>query len=151
MCLLSISLLSGCVAQQPDLRSTERRFKESNDALAQRGAQQRQEIEELKSQELPKLRGELERAQHQIQELLRAQDDVRQRSAVLEVQMRKLEQLSAKLDGEGTSRNSTVREDLNARDFKAIAARFDLLDEMISKFLVKMEEFDKRLRTLEKR
>jgi len=54
MCLLSMSLLSGCVAQQADLKSAERRFKESNEALAQRGAQQRQELEELKSHELPK-------------------------------------------------------------------------------------------------
>src|SRR6476619_2694634 len=60
VCLLSISLLNGCVAQQADLKSAERRFNQSNEALAQRGAQQRQELEELKSQELPKLRGELE-------------------------------------------------------------------------------------------
>ena len=95
MCLLSMSLLSGCVAQQADLKSAERRFKESNEALAQRGAQQRQELEELKSHELPRLRGELEKAHHQAQEIQRAQDDIRQRSAVLEQQTRKLEQLSS--------------------------------------------------------
>ena len=77
VCLLWISLLNGCVAQQADLKSAERRFNQSNEALAQRGAQQRQELEELKSQELPKLRGELEKAQHQAQEIQRAQDDLR--------------------------------------------------------------------------
>ncbi|HSA65514.1 MAG TPA: hypothetical protein VLE25_12555, partial [Nitrospira sp.] len=118
MGLLSISLLSGCVAQQADLKSAERRFKESNEALAQRGALQRQELEELKSHELPKLRGELEKAQHQAQEIQRAQDDLRQRSAVIEQQTRKLEQLSSKLEAESTNRYAQVRESLNAQDVK---------------------------------
>ena len=118
VCLLSISLLNGCVAQQADLKSAERRFNQSNEALAQRGAQQRQELEELKSQEIPKLRGELEKAQHQAQEIQRAQDDLRQRSAVLEQQTKKLEQLSAKLDADSTNRYAQVRESLNAQDIK---------------------------------
>ena len=118
VCLLSISLLNGCVAQQADLKSAERRFNQSNEALAQRGAQQRQELEELKSQELPKLRGELEKAQHQAQEIQRAQDDLRQRSAVLEQQTKKLEQLSAKLDADNANRYAQVRESLNAQDLK---------------------------------
>ncbi|HKT36111.1 MAG TPA: tol-pal system protein YbgF, partial [Nitrospira sp.] len=126
VCLLSITLLNGCVAQQADLKSAERRLKESNDALAQRGAQQRQELEELKSQELPKLRGELERAQHQAQEIQRAQDDLRQRSAVLEQQTRKLEQLSAKLDADTANRYAQVRESLNAQDVKNKADRDQL-------------------------
>jgi tol-pal system protein YbgF len=125
-CLLSISLLNGCVAQQADLKSAERRMKESNEALAQRGAQQRQELEELKSQELPKLRGELERAQHQAQEIQRAQDDLRQRSAMLEQQTKKLEQLSAKLDAESANRFAQVRESLNAQDVKNKADRDQL-------------------------
>ena len=118
VCLLSMSLLNGCVAQQADLKSAERRFNQSNEALAQRGAQQRQELEELKSQEIPKLRGELEKAQHQAQEIQRAQDDLRQRSAVLEQQTKKLEQLSAKLDAENANRYAQVRESLNAQDLK---------------------------------
>ena len=125
-CLLWISLLTGCVAQQADLKSAERRFKESNEALAQRGAQQRQELEELKSQEIPKLRGELERAQHQAQEIQRAQDDMRQRSAVLEQQTKKLEQLSGKLDAEMANRYAQVRESLNAQDVKNKADRDQL-------------------------
>jgi tol-pal system protein YbgF len=126
VCLLSVSLLNGCVAQQADLKSAERRFKETNEALAQRGAQQRQELEELKSQELPKLRGELERAQHQAQEIQRAQDDLRQRSAVIEQQTKKLEQLSAKLDAESANRYAQVRESLNAQDVKNKADRDQL-------------------------
>ncbi|HEY7128177.1 MAG TPA: tol-pal system protein YbgF [Nitrospira sp.] len=125
-CLLTTLLLHGCVAQQADLKSAERRMKESNEALAQRGAQQRQELEELKSQELPKLRGELEKAQHQAQEIQRAQDDLRQRSAVIEQQTKKLEQLSAKLDADSANRYAQVRESLNAQDVKNKADRDQL-------------------------
>jgi tol-pal system protein YbgF len=124
--MLCAALMYGCVAQQADLKSAERRFKESSDALAQRGAQQRQELEELKSQELPKLRGELERAHHQAQEIQRAQDDLRQRSAVLEQQTKKLEQLSGKLDAESANRYAQVRESLNAQDLKNKADRDQL-------------------------
>ncbi|MDF2459909.1 MAG: putative repeat containing exported protein periplasmic protein contains a protein [Nitrospira sp.] len=126
VCVVCAALLHGCVAQQADLKSAERRFKESSDALAQRGAQQRQELEELKSQELPKLRGELERAHHQAQEIQRAQDDLKQRSAVLEQQTRKLEQLSGKLDAESANRFAQVRESLNAQDLKNKADRDQL-------------------------
>ncbi|HSB44112.1 MAG TPA: tol-pal system protein YbgF [Nitrospira sp.] len=125
-CLLSAGLMSGCVAQQADLKSAERRFKESNEALAKRGAQQRQELEELRGEELPKLRGELERAQHQAQEIQKAQDDLRQRSAVLEQQTKKLEQLSGKLEAESTNRYNQVRESLNAQDVKNKADRDQL-------------------------
>src|SRR5215813_11613980 len=128
ICLLSIFLLNGCVAQQADLKSTERRLKESNDALAKRGAEQRQELEVLKGQEIPKLYGELERAQHQTQELLKAQDDLKQRSAVLEQQTRKLEQLSAKLDAESETRYAQQRS-----EFKR---QMDSLDVVIGNILL---------------
>ena len=122
ICLLSAFLLNGCVAQQADLKQTEKnlqqRIKQSNEELAQTRARQSQEISTLREQELPQLRGELERAQHQAQEILKAQDDLKQRSAVLEQQTKKLEQLSAKLDAEGTNRYAQVRESLNAQDMK---------------------------------
>src|SRR5262245_13155434 len=122
VCLLTACLLNGCVAQQADLKQTEKnlqqRIKQSNEELAQTRARQSQEISTLREQELPQLRGELERAQHQAQEILKAQDDLKQRSAVLEQQTKKLEQLSAKLDAESTSRYTQVRESLNAQDIK---------------------------------
>jgi len=144
--LLSISLLSGCVAQQADLKSAERRMKESNEALAQRGAQQRQELEELKSQEIPKLRGELERAQHQAQEIQRAQDDLRQRSQVLEQQTKKLEQLSAKLDAESANRYTQVRESLNAQDVKNRADR----DQLRADVNTRLDDVNHQMETLRK-
>lgn len=110
--------LSGCVAQQGDMKSMERKIKESSAEQNKRVARQNQELEILKSQELPKLRGELEKAQHQAQEIQRAQDDLSQRSAVLEQQTRKLEQLSSQLESESANRYAQVRESLNAQDMK---------------------------------
>src|SRR5688572_24880546 len=146
VCLFSAALLHGCVAQQADLKSAERRFKESSDALAQRGAQQRQELEELKSQELPKLRGELERAHHQAQEIQRAQDDLKQRSAVLEQQTRKLEQLSGKLDADTANRYAQVRESLNAQDIKNKADR----DQLRVDVNTRLDDVNHQMETLRK-
>ena len=146
ICLLSIFLLNGCVAQQADLKSTERRLKESNDALAKRGAEQRQELEVLKGQEIPKLYGELERAQHQTQELLKAQDDLKQRSAVLEQQTRKLEQLSAKLDSESASRYAQVRESLNAQDIKNKSDR----DQLRTDVNTRLDDVNRQMELLRK-
>ncbi len=145
-CLLFVGLLAGCVAQQADLKSAERRFKESSEALAQRGAQQRQELEELRSHELPKLRGELERAHHQAQEIQKAQDDLRQRSAVLEQQTRKLEQLSGKLDAENANRYAQVRESLNAQDVKNKADRDQLRVDVNSR----LDDVNRQMETLRK-
>jgi tol-pal system protein YbgF len=146
VCLLFVGLLAGCVAQQADLKSAERRFKESSEALAQRGAQQRQELEELRSQELPKLRGELERAHHQAQEIQKAQDDFRQRSAVLEQQTRKLEQLSSKLDAENANRYAQVRESLNAQDVKNKADR----DQLRLDVNGRLDDVNRQMETLRK-
>ena len=72
ICAVCTLLSAGCVAQQSDLKQTERnlqqRIKQSNDESAQTRARQSQEILMLREQELPQLRGELERAFHQAQE-----------------------------------------------------------------------------------
>ncbi len=143
VCLLTTS---GCIAQQADLKSTELRLKQSSDELAQRGAQQRQELEELRGQELPKLRGELERAQHQAQEIQKAQDDLRQRSAVLEQQTKKLEQLSGKLDAENTNRYAQVRESLNAQDVKNKTDR----DQLRADVNARLDEINRQMELLRK-
>ena len=121
-CVTAALSMTGCVAQQADLKQTEknlqRRIKQSNEELAQTRARQSQEISTLREQELPQLRDQLERAQHQAQELQQRQDDIKQRSAVLEQQTRKLEQLAAKMEAEGTTRHAQVRESLNAQDLK---------------------------------
>src|SRR5690242_21746839 len=107
--VLSLILcLSGCVEQKADMKGMERKIKESSMEQNKRVAQQNQELEILKSQELPKLRGELEKAQHQAQEIQRAQDDLSQRSVALEQQTKKLEQLSSKLESESANRYAQV-------------------------------------------
>lgn len=72
----------------------------------------------LREQELPQLRGELERVLHQAQELQGKQEDLKQRSAQLEQQTKRLEQLAGKLETESATRYNQVRESLNAQDVK---------------------------------
>jgi tol-pal system protein YbgF len=119
---ICILLSTGCVAQQADLKQTERnlqqRIKQSSDESAQTRARQSQEISMLREQELPQLRGELERALHQAQELQGKQEDLKQRSAQLEQQTKRLEQLAGKLEAESATRYNQVRESLNAQDVK---------------------------------
>jgi tol-pal system protein YbgF len=115
-------LSTGCIAQQADLKQTEKnlqqRIKQSSDESAQTRARQSQEISVLREQELPQLRGELERALHQAQELQGKQEDLKQRSAQLEQQTKRLEQLAGKLEADSTTRYNQVRESLNAQDLK---------------------------------
>jgi tRNA(Ile)-lysidine synthase TilS/MesJ len=157
-------LLGGCVAQQADLKQTEKnlqwKIKQTNEELALTRARQNQEIATLREQELPQLRDQLERAQHQAQELQQRQDDIKQRSTVLEQQMRKLEQLSTKMEAESTARYAQVRESLNAQDMKnkedrtriqeTLDAQDVRNDVVIGRILLRIEELEKRLQALEK-
>ena len=122
ICVVYVLLSTGCVAQQSDLKQTEKnlqqRIKQSSDESAQTRARQSQEISVLREQELPHLRGELERALHQAQELQAKQEDFKQRSLQLEQQTKRLEQLAGKLEVDGTTRYNQVRESLNAQDVK---------------------------------
>jgi tol-pal system protein YbgF len=110
------------MAQQADLKKTEQtlqtRIKQSNDELAQRGAQQRQELAVLREQELPQLRGELDRALHEARELQGKQEDLKQRSAQIEQQTKKLEQMAAKLESETTTRYAWIQKSLDTQDVK---------------------------------
>ena len=120
--VICVVLLTGCVAQQADLKQTEKilqqRIKQTSDESAQTRARQSQEISVLREQELPQLRGELDRALHQAQELHGKQEDLKQRAAQLEQQTKRLEQLATKLEADSTSRYNQVRESLNAQDVK---------------------------------
>jgi chromosome segregation ATPase len=149
-CLTAAISMSGCVAQQADLKQTEknlqRKIKQSNEELAQTRARQSQEISTLREQELPQLRDQLERAQHQAQELQQRQDDIKQRSAVLEQQTRKLEQLSAKMETESTTRYAQVRESLNAQDMKNKEDRDHLRGEVNNR----LDEMNRQMELLRK-
>lgn len=146
--VLSLIYLSlfGCVAQPGDMKSMERKIKESSAEQNKRVAQQNQELEKLKSQELPKLRGDLEKAQHQAQEIQRAQDDLSQRSAVLEQQTRKLEQLSSKLETESANRYAQVRESLNAQDMKNKSDR----DQLRNDVNTRLDDINRQMESLRK-
>ena len=148
--LLVLSLiylsLSGCVAQQADMKSMERKIKQSSAEQNKRVAQQNQELEILKSQELPKLRGELEKAQHQAQEIKRAQDDLSQRSAVLEQQARKLEQLSSQLESGSANRYAQVRESLNAQDMRNKSDR----DQLRIDVNTRLDDINRQMESLRK-
>ncbi|HSF68723.1 MAG TPA: tol-pal system protein YbgF [Nitrospiraceae bacterium] len=108
-------LSTGCIAQQADLKQTERslqqRIKQSSDESAQTRARQSQEISALREQELPQLRGELDRVSHQAQDLQGKQEDLRQ-------QIKRLEQVAGKLESDNTARYNQMRESLNAQDVK---------------------------------
>lgn len=138
--------LAGCVAQRDDMKSMERKIKESSAEQNKRVAQQNQELEILKSQELPKLRGELEKAQHQAQEIQRAQDDLSQRSAVLEQQTRKLEQLSSQLESESANRYAQIRESLNAQDMKNKSDR----DQLRIDVNTRLDDINRQMESLRK-
>ncbi len=75
-----LALLSGCVAQQADLKQTERelqrRIKQTTEEQAQNRARQNQEIVSLREQDIPSLRGEVDRAIHRTQSLEAKQDDL---------------------------------------------------------------------------
>ena len=130
ICVICAMFLTGCIAQQADLKQTEKnlqqRIKQSSDESAQTRARQSQEISVLREQELPQLRGELERALHQAHELQGKQEDLKQRAAQLEQQTKRLEQLANKLDADTTTRYSQVRESLNAQDVKSKQERDQL-------------------------
>jgi hypothetical protein len=124
----------------------ERKIKESSAEQNKRVARQNHELELLKSQELPKLRGELEKAQHQAQEIQSAQDDLSQRSAVLEQQSRKLEQISSKLEFESSNRYAQVRESLNAQDMKNKSDR----DQLRIDVNTRLDDINRQMESLRK-
>ncbi|MGQ0810851.1 MAG: tol-pal system protein YbgF [Nitrospiraceae bacterium] len=99
LCLAISAALSGCVAQQADLKQAEKDFqkksKQITDDLAQTRARQSEEITTLRDRELPGLRGEIERATHHSKELERRQDDL---AAKLDQQAGSLKQSQAKRD-----------------------------------------------------
>lgn len=134
--VMLFTLLSGCVAQQADLKQAERalqqKLKQQDDQLSQTRARQSQEISNLREQDLPQLRGELEKARHQAEELQSRQEDLKHRSAQLELQTKKLEQLAAKLETDTNTRYVWLQKSLETQDAK-VNTRLDELSKAVSK------------------
>jgi tol-pal system protein YbgF len=143
-------LSTGCIAQQADLKQTEKnlqqRIKQTSDESAQTRARQSQEISTLREQELPQLQGKLDLVSHQAQELQGKQEDLKQRSAALEQQTKKLEQLAGKSDAENANRYAQLRESLNAQDVKGKVDRDQFRTEMNSR----LDDVNKQMETLRK-
>ena len=136
--LLVVFLAShGCVAQQADMRGIERRLMQSNQKLAQSGAQQRQELEALKGEEIPKLRGELDRALQKMLVLQSKQDDLEQQMAVLK------QPAQSELDAH---RSTQMRESLNALDVTNTADRDQLRDDVN----IRLDEINRQMEVLSK-
>ncbi|MDI3463557.1 MAG: Cell division coordinator CpoB [Nitrospira sp.] len=136
-------LFPGCVAQQYELKKTE---KDLQQQLSQTRARQSQEISTLREHELPQLRGELEKALHQARELQNKQEDFRHRSVQLEQQTKKLEQLAAKLETDSSTRYLWMQKSFETQDAK-VSARLDELSKAVE--AVKKEVIDVVQRTNE--
>ena len=123
---LTILPLAGCIEQQSDFKQMESNLqqciKQSSEEGAQTRARQNQDILILREQELPQLRGELERALHQAHELQGKQEDLKLHAAQLEQQTKK---------------------SLNDQDMRN--------DVVIGTILLRMEDLEKRIKALEKR
>ncbi|MDH4098923.1 MAG: tol-pal system protein YbgF [Nitrospira sp.] len=137
------AFLSGCVAQQADLKQTEKvlqqRIKQQDDQFSQTRARQSQEISTLRDQELPQLRGELEKALYLTQDLQAKQEDLKHRLAQSEQQAKKLEQLAAKMDADNTTRHAWVQKSLDTQDAK-VAARLDELSRAMEQAMVALKK-----------
>jgi tetrahydromethanopterin S-methyltransferase subunit G len=143
-------LSTGCIAQQSDLKQTEKnlqlRIKQSSDESAQTRARQSQEISVLREQELPQLRGELERALHQAQELQGKQEDLKQRASQIEQQTKKLEQLAGKIETESSTRYAWIQKSLDTQDLKSKEDRERFRTEMNTR----LDDVNKQVETLRK-
>ncbi len=131
--------LPGCVAQQSDLKKTEKDFKQTS-------AKQTQEITSLREYEIPQLRGELEKALHLTKDLQARQEDLKYRSAQAEQQTKKLEQLAVKLETDGSTRYLWMQKSFETQDAK-VSARLDDLSKAME--ALKKEVIDVVQRTNE--
>ena len=130
--VLAVLPLPGCVAQQADLRQTEKnlqqRIKQSSDESAQTRAQQSQGTSALLDQKIPQLRRDLDLAWAHIQDLKAKVDYLTTRSK---------KNLSSETDEQGSS-------------FKNVEVRLDSHDELLSSLLVQLAELTKQMKALEK-
>jgi len=114
-------LLSGCVAQEADLRKAEKGLQQSikqhNDQLSQARAKQGLEISTLRDQEMPRLRGDLEKALFRAQDLQAKHEDFKHR-------LEQLEQHVKKMDADNATRHAWVQKSLDTQEAK-VSARID--------------------------
>jgi tol-pal system protein YbgF len=157
ICVICALVSAGCIAQQADLKQTEKtlqqRIKQSSDESAQTRARQSQEISVLREEELPKLQGKLDQVSHQAQELQGEQEDLKQRSSKLEQrsiqieqQTKKLEQLTGKIEADSSARYAWAQKSLDTQDLKSKEERDRFRTEMNSR----LDDINKQMETLRK-
>ncbi|MEY4705302.1 MAG: hypothetical protein RL042_1507 [Nitrospirota bacterium] len=139
LCVVCAMSIAGCLAQQSDLKRTESNFQ-------QRSARQSLEISTLREQELPQLRGELERALHQAQELQGKQEDLKQRAGQIEQQTKKLEQVAAKIETDSSTRYAWVQKSLDGQELKHKEDRDRFRAEVNSR----LDDMNRQMETLRK-
>lgn len=137
-----LALLSGCVAQQADLKQTERelqrRIKQQTEEQAQTRARQNQEIVALREQDIPSLRGDVDKAIHRTQSLEARQDDLLAKLASQDSKVNQRLGESEKRSAEESKRLGWVEKQLvdqdallkgerdrNRAEFAAVTARLD--------------------------
>ncbi len=137
-----LALLSGCVAQQADLKQTERelqrRIKQQTEEVAQTRARQNQEIVSLREQDIPSLRGDVDKAIHRTQSLEARQDDLLAKLASQDSKVNQRLGESEKRFAEESKRLGWVEKQLvdqdallkgerdrNRAEFAAVTARLD--------------------------
>lgn len=150
LCVVCAVLTAGCVAQQADLKQTEKnlqqRIKQSSDESAQTRARQSQEISSLREQELPQLRGDVDRALHQAQELQGKQEDLKQRASLIEQQTKKLEQVAVKIETDSATRYAWVQKNLDGQELKNKEDRDRFRAEVNSR----LDDVNRQMETLRK-
>lgn len=143
LCAVCAVLTAGCVAQEADLKRTERdlqqRIKQSSDESAQTRARQGHEISALREQELPQLRGDVDRALHHAQELQGKQDDLKQ-------QIKKLEQLAAKIEAESATRYAWAQKSVETQELKSKEDRERFMADVNSR----LDDVNRQTETLRK-
>jgi len=137
-----LALLSGCVAQQADLKQTERelqrRIKQQTEEQAQTRARQNQEIVSLREQEIPRLSGDVGEAIHRTKSLEARQDDLLAKLASQDSKVNQRLGESEKRSAEESKRLGWVEKQLvdqdallkgerdrNRAEFAAVTARLD--------------------------
>ena len=143
LCVVCAVLTAGCVAQEADLKRTERdlqqRIKQSSDESAQTRARQGHEISALREQELPQLHGDVERALHHAQELQGKQDDLKQ-------QIKRLEQLAAKIEAESATRYAWAQKNFETQELKGKEDRERFMADVNSR----LDDVNRQTETLRK-
>ncbi len=118
------TVLPGCIAQQADLKQAERdlqkKIKQSNEEQVQTRARQSQEISAIREQELPTLRGDLDKALHQGKVFENRLDDLQ---AKLESRIEKRSADQDRRAAEQDQRLSGIAKQLLDQDRQATADR----------------------------